>query len=71
MGGSTSNDRTLGQLATKVVSNEVKSYYLDMDNPQYIQKPQKKPFGDQEVISDRPTNHLPPEFRNTQSRTEI
>ena len=49
----------------KVVSNEVKSYLLGSYglSPVPIQESFRRSIiGDQEVISDRPANHLPPEF---------
>ncbi|MGY3762923.1 oxaloacetate decarboxylase subunit alpha [Granulicatella adiacens] len=49
----------------KVVSNEVKSYLLGSygQSPVPIQENFRKSIiGDQEVITDRPANHLPPEF---------
>ena len=49
----------------KVVSNEVKSYLLGSygQSPVPIQESLRRSIiGDQEVISDRPANHLPPEF---------
>ena len=49
----------------KVVSNEVKSYLLGSygQSPVPIQESFRRCIiGDQEVISDRPANHLPPEF---------
>ena len=49
----------------KVVSNEVKSYLLGSygQSPVPIQESfRRRIIGDQEVISDRPANHLPPEF---------
>ena len=49
----------------KVVSNEVKSYLLGSygQSPVPIQESFRRSIiGDQEVISDRPANHLPPEF---------
>lgn len=49
----------------KVVSNEVKAYLLGSygQSPVPIQESFRKPIiGDQEVITDRPANHLPPEF---------
>ena len=49
----------------KVVSNEVKSYLLGSygQSPVPIQESIRKSIiGDQEVITDRPANHLPPEF---------
>ena len=49
----------------KVVSNEVKAYLLGSygQSPVPIQESFRSSIiGDQEVISDRPANHLPPEF---------
>lgn len=49
----------------KVVSNEVKAYLLGSygQSPVPIQESfRRNIIGDQEVISDRPANHLPPEF---------
>lgn len=49
----------------KVVSNEVKAYLLGSygQSPVPIQENFRKSIiGDQEVITDRPANHLPPEF---------
>ena len=49
----------------KVVSNEVKAYLLGSygQSPVPIQESVRRSIiGDQEVITDRPANHLPPEF---------
>ena len=49
----------------KVVSNEVKAYLLGSygQSPVPIQESFRRSIiGDQEVITDRPANHLPPEF---------
>lgn len=49
----------------KVVSNEVKAYLLGSygQSPGPIQESFRRSIiGDQEVITDRPANHLPPEF---------